>query len=154
MYKHLNLDLDLKPGNNNKVLIGLNLKGRNPSSRVCVRACGADGDASEAEQRGGALFIDCPLPILAPLSLASLPPLASVFAKASAAEKAIMPMHSFAMASTAQKVAVPAHGLPCILSCQRAVLSFVILLHSVCHRGVTAPKERKGRRKDEGKNKI
>ena len=59
-------------------------------------ADGADGDASEAERRGGALFIERPLPLLAPPSLASLPPLAPFFAKESAAEK----------------VAVPAHGLP------------------------------------------
>ena len=57
--------------------------------RVCGAdgADGADGDASEAERR---LFIERPLPLLAP------PPLASLLAKASAAEK----------------VAVPAHGLP------------------------------------------
>ena len=74
-----------------------------PAVVVCVRrACGADGaddadgDASEAGRRGGALFIKRPLPLLAPPFLASLPPLASLFAKASAVEK----------------VAVPAHGLP------------------------------------------
>ena len=81
---------------------------------MCVRrargADGADGDASEAERRGGAFFIERPLLLLAP------PPLASLFAKASA------PPRRF-----------PCRRMvcPCILSCRRAVLSFVILLHSV-----------------------
>ena len=90
---------------------------------MCVRrACGADGadgadgDASEAERRGGTLFIERPLPLLAPPFLASLPPLASLFAKAS------VPQRRF-----------PCRRMVClcILSCRRAVLSFVILLHSV-----------------------
>ena len=37
-----------------------------------VRACGADGDASEAERQGRALFIEHSLPLLAQPCLASL----------------------------------------------------------------------------------
>ena len=62
---------------------------------MCACVCfvyGADGDASGAERRRGALFIERPLPLLAPPSLASL------FANGSAAEKAAVPARGFALA--------------------------------------------------------
>ena len=70
---------------------------------MCVRASGADGDASKAERQGGALFIELSLPPLPP-SLASLlaqPRLASLFAVAPAADKVAVPTRCFAITSTA-----------------------------------------------------
>ena len=107
------------------------------------RACGADGDASEAERRGGALFIERPLPLiyalLAQPSLALLSPWPRpprrlscrrmVFAFAySVADVRSYHACAFVMASAAEKAVGPARSFAVARrpSCRRMVL----LLHT------------------------